>query len=881
MKFEVPIIIREWAGISREREPVTVGIPMPKGVLTANHQLGFSEPGMGALPIQIAPLAHWSDGSIKWVLLDFQARVAAGERKELSVQVKPATPELPPPMPLVENDKEIIVDTGAAHFFLPAETFLPFSQVVVDGRNCLAGRGSATVLTDQDGRESLPVIATREWETRGALRSTLKITGYFPDCRQRRQLLSFIARLSFFAGLSACKIDFTLWNPRPAMHPGGLWDLGDPGSFFFEDLAMHVFPHFTGVPAITWQDAAGAAPLTAAEGDLRIYQDSSGGVNWQSRNHVNRHNEVKTSFRGYKVTGAEKEIKKGLRAEPVISVNDERQRISAGIQYFWQNFPKALEADQEKITIRLFPHHFDDVYELQGGECKTHTCLLDFRKRDDQPGLSGWLHRPLEVRSTPAWYADSLAIPYLIPENQASEKELLRLIQPAIEGDNTFFDRREVVDEYGWRNFGDWYADHEAIGYQGPPPLVSHYNNQYDGILGALRQYMKSADSRWYVLGDQLARHVRDIDIYHTSEDKPEFIKGLFWHTEHYLPVQTATHRCFSRRHAGERNLSFYGGGPASCHNYAEGLLYHYYLTGESASRAAVLDLAEYIQNAIISRTTLTCFLVEVLRKTKNSIKNAIKGRDIVDFTKVYGFDGPGRTSGNSLSTLLTAFELTGQEKYLRLAEEVILLCIHPGDDIDSMDIFDIENRWMYTVFLQAMGKYLDLNAENSAGTSMWEYARASLLHYARWMAANEYLYLETPEKLEYPNETWAAQEIRKCNVFLYAAKYCPERERRLFVDKAFYFYHGGLRQLQSHQTRNLTRPITILLQNGLMSSFFQTKADEAFSPLSAAAKTVNDTFRLSLEKKKSYRQLRYIFRAFSVKKEAEFIRWRIKKSAG
>jgi hypothetical protein len=35
--------------------------------------------------------------------------------------------------------------------------------------------------------------------------------------------------------------------------------------------------------------------------NLLIYQDSSGGENWQSLNHVNRDNEVKTSFRGYKL----------------------------------------------------------------------------------------------------------------------------------------------------------------------------------------------------------------------------------------------------------------------------------------------------------------------------------------------------------------------------------------------------------------------------------------------------------------------------------------------------------------------------------------------------------------------------------------------------
>ena len=35
----------------------------------------------------------------------------------------------------------------------------------------------------------------------------------------------------FFSGLSLARIELTLHNPRRARHRGGLWDLGDPGSY--------------------------------------------------------------------------------------------------------------------------------------------------------------------------------------------------------------------------------------------------------------------------------------------------------------------------------------------------------------------------------------------------------------------------------------------------------------------------------------------------------------------------------------------------------------------------------------------------------------------------------------------------------------------------
>ena len=111
---------------------------------------------------------------------------------------------------------------------------------------------------------------------------------------------------------------------------------------------------------------------------LLIYQDSSGGENWQSRNHVNRNNEVKTSFRGFRVYSDDRIFQEGLRANPVISVENNDVSISGTVQYFWQNFPKALEAKNNNLIIGLFPNLYDDVIELQGGEQKTHTVFLNF-----------------------------------------------------------------------------------------------------------------------------------------------------------------------------------------------------------------------------------------------------------------------------------------------------------------------------------------------------------------------------------------------------------------------------------------------------------------------------------------------------------------------
>ena len=121
------------------------------------------------------------------------------------------------------------------------------------------------------------------------------------------------------------------------------------------------------------------------------------------------------------------------------------------------------------------------------------------------------------------------------------------MLDAAIDGPDTFDAKREVIDEYGWRHFGDIYGDHEAVFQKGPTPLVSHYNNQYDPIAGFAYQFLRGGDPRWFRHMDELAAHVTDIDIYHTDRDKAAYNHGLFWHTYHYVDADLATHRSYPR----------------------------------------------------------------------------------------------------------------------------------------------------------------------------------------------------------------------------------------------------------------------------------------------------------------------------------------------
>ncbi len=232
---------------------------------------------------------------------------------------------------------------------------------------------------------------------------------------------------------------------------------------------------------------------------------------------MNRKREVSLSFRGYRLKSSEQE-RTGLRATPLATLTDGEHAVGVAVPQFWQNFPMAVEAHEGALTLRLLSEQTAGAHELQAGEQKTWTFAVAFGA-DATPEAIEWFRQPPKAFASPEWYCASGAIPYLTPKATDPNAEYLKLVDSAIEGPDTFDIKREKIDEYGWRHFGDIYGDHEAIYHTGPAPMVSHYNNQYDPVAGFAYQLMRSGDLRWLRHMEELAQHVIDIDIYHTTHD--------------------------------------------------------------------------------------------------------------------------------------------------------------------------------------------------------------------------------------------------------------------------------------------------------------------------------------------------------------------------
>lgn len=782
-------------------QPISFGIPFPRQVMSQPEQWWLTDSTGQVIPAQTRPLALWSDGSIRWLLIDTVAKsLSAGRHAWRFGRVETRDKVTSCEIQSASDPNHITIETGTAIFRLERRAVEPLLRATLTGQGGQAAVTGRLRMADSRGKSQKFQIRHTDIEHSGSVCTTVRVEGAFlgrAPCR-------IVIRLSFYAGTGLIRVDLTVHNPRRARHRGNLWDLGDPGSIFFRDVSLDIEVENTKDFRIGWTPEIGHPYREQPLSHFEIYQGSSGGTNWQSRNHVNRHGVIPLTLPGYRLRIDGSELV-GKRATPTVRLATSKIAITACVPNFWEEFPKALSAEGNKLSIGLFPEQHSDGFELQGGEQKTHTVWLNVGHPGTNTDVLNWVHAPALAIISGQWLSKCSDFSRIHIHKSDPNDPFEKYLAPLLEGPRNFYHRREVIDEFGWRNFGDIHADHEEAYCDSPKPVVSHYNNQFDSIFGAILQHIRTGDRRWRDFSDPLARHVADIDIYHSDQDRSAYCGGSFWFTDHYKDAFTSTHRTFSQ--ANKRHGQSYGGGPGNEHNFTTGLLYHHFLTGNPQSRDAVLSLANWVINRDDGRLNILGW-----------VDNGPTG--LVSFTTDPSYHGPGRGCGLSINALVDAWILTGQRLYIDKAEELIRRSVHPSDDVDARDLLNVELRWSSTVHLSALARYLRIKAEAEEFDTMYAYSRAALLNYAKWMLQHERRYLEHRDQLEFPTETWAAQDFRKANVLRLASGYADEPLRSQMFDRGNELARQAWGDLTQFESQHTARAVAIVMTEGTIDQF-------------------------------------------------------------
>jgi len=335
----IKLHIEEPAGIARQAWPVTQGVPFADGELERGAPVRMVDAAGKVLPAQVIGLTTWDEDLryVKWLLVDFQVDLAAGENREVFLEYGAGVTSAQPAQPvrLEETHKagflpeeKLTIDTGVlrCEFSRWRPDFLTALQIKAGKgwRNLLpAGKTLQLFMTDQRGVKydssraaPAPVIAV---EDQGPLRTALCIKGFHASADGRR-FCPYILRLHFYAGKADIRLHHTfIFDQDPER-----LELKEIGLRLPLKLGPEIQAAFAEGSASAIQDFKYCQSLQGSDLDYRIIQDG------EIIAHADR-----TRGWGY--------------------LQGDKVSVLAAIRDMWQEYPKSIAFNRQGIEIQVWP----------------------------------------------------------------------------------------------------------------------------------------------------------------------------------------------------------------------------------------------------------------------------------------------------------------------------------------------------------------------------------------------------------------------------------------------------------------------------------------------------------------------------------------------
>lgn len=483
------IVVRETAGLDRLRQ-ITGGVPLAKGAAPAGSRFTLFDKSNKPVPCQYEILARWEDGSIRWVLLDFQAKPPMNGSESYRLKWDNNGREAKPLVPVkTVQGKTISVSSGDVVLTTVTGALLRISDRF----------DVKLILTDKHGKRCDGIGGSAKIETNGKLRSTLLLTGSFftPD---KKRVVDFRLRASVYAGLS----EFYL-EPQLLVN-------ADSGMIqYINDLSLEFVPvnpiksaSIGGMPG--WKEShAPGAPVRLFQVDDQKYRlDGASGT--------------------------------GEKAPGWMEINDGKGTLAVALRDFWQQWPKSLEVDSKVARLGLFP-------EFEAG---TFSHMEPWYKHDYLFEGNSYRLREGQTRRWQVWAdlsgnGENLArsvnmslVPAVDPTQAIATGEWGYVAPAGSKGmeqydawaDNLFEGYCRSIREqrdYGAMNWGDWWGERNC----------NWGNHEYDTPMQILIQFARTGDPKYFHVAEQAARHYSEVDVIHfVNQELKEYFSQ--WESEDY-----------------------------------------------------------------------------------------------------------------------------------------------------------------------------------------------------------------------------------------------------------------------------------------------------------------------------------------------------------
>ncbi len=223
--LDVPLTVAEPEGVARTGEPVTFGVPLPKGLIQNTSRLVLRGPAGNTVPSAFRVANRWpADGSVQWVHCDFFADVAAGNKSVYRLQLSNTSAPVPrPPAELTvsQTPDRVTVNTG------PVEFTVPRTGPLLDA----PGLKAFDAVLRSDER----IYKASQWpasdlvvEEQNALGVVLRRTGSHGWVNGREKALDYVVRIYAWAGKAHVRIVYSFVNRQGSnmsdfVRLDGLW----------------------------------------------------------------------------------------------------------------------------------------------------------------------------------------------------------------------------------------------------------------------------------------------------------------------------------------------------------------------------------------------------------------------------------------------------------------------------------------------------------------------------------------------------------------------------------------------------------------------------------------------------------------------------------
>ena len=504
----VTLAMKERAGVERRAEWITIGVPLPKGLVKSTDELCLRQNGR-TIPCEILPVNKWwDDGTLRWVHVIFQSDCAAND---MALATLAHASETTPPkeaITVTEKPDRFIVETGAITFEVRKKHFNIIDVVKIQDESIINShnRGLYVLVEENEYCAAFDQDVVVKLEEKGPLHAVLRATGSFKKSKGQRKF-DFDCRLYAYARSQEVRVVVTIINRQ-----GKDTDYIPLSALMLElPAAIH-----SGDCLFGSENGGTKRGYLSDKPEAYIYQVSS-------TEHV--------------FGGAAEGRGPGKQTKPnMIGWGYLRGKNKGiGIRWFWQMHPKSIEFTSDGMArAGLYPARHDKPLKIYTGVARTHELRLYFGKEGPSiPKLKSTfvsLQKPLRPFAPPSWYcrhtkafgdyceAGGADLYGPFAEEVAKFDEAF---ETANRRSQAFRDSRTITgvetDSYGFLGFGDGIHHVWTRGVDVPENIA--WDGNYYGYPAMMCvQFMRTGNLEYFDNFEAHALHVADVHIVHHSE---------------------------------------------------------------------------------------------------------------------------------------------------------------------------------------------------------------------------------------------------------------------------------------------------------------------------------------------------------------------------